>query len=151
MRECLERRRGEDIRIRCVEVWAVLHTSARDKGEGGTGQAKGGGGAAECEEQGEGRRGEGMCVELVLGRLAGGDCIDVCDCELLTEMGRAPQYGQTPLLWAVGQGKTKVVRELLAKGADIEAKSNVREGGGCMIGAAPRPTVCAPLPVRGLT
>jgi hypothetical protein len=92
-----------------------------------------------------------MCVLLVLGRLAGGDCIDVCDCELLTEMGRAPQYGQTPLLWAVGQGKTKVVRELLAKGADIEAKSNVREGGGCMIGAAPRPTVCAPLPVRGLT
>ena len=44
-------------------------------------------------------------------------------------MGRAPQYGQTPLIWAAEKGILEVVRELIAKGADIEAKSEVREGG----------------------
>ena len=109
-----------------------------------TGQAKGGEGAAECEEQGDGRgqEGQGMCVGLVLGRLAGGDCIDVCDCELLTEMGRAPQNGSTPLICAAFTGQSQVVQELLAKGADIEAKDKVRGGAGCMIGAALRVCAC---------
>ena len=43
MRECLERWRGEDIGIRYVEVWAVLHTSARDKGETESRSEQGGG------------------------------------------------------------------------------------------------------------
>ena len=135
MRECLERRRGENIRIRYVEVWGVLHTSARDKEERETGQAKGEGGGSRVRGAGRGQERQGMCVLLVLGRLAGGDCIDVCDCELLTEMGRALQNGWTPLLWAAEWGRSEVVQELLAKGADIEAKNKVREGGGCVIGA----------------
>ena len=48
---------------------------------------------------------------------------------MLTEMGRAPQDGQTPLNLAAGKGKWEVVRELIAKGADIEVKDQVREGG----------------------
>ena len=44
-------------------------------------------------------------------------------------MGRAPQDGQTPLMRAAAGGRLEVVRELLAKGADIEAKSKVREEG----------------------
>jgi hypothetical protein len=107
------------------------------EGRGGErdGASKEGGGGSRRRGAGRGQEGQGMCVGLVLGRLARGDCIDVCECELLTEMGRAPQYGNTPLILAAWNGRLEVVQELLAKGADIEAKNKVRGGGGSMIGA----------------
>ena len=57
-------------------------------------------------------------------------------------MGRAPQYGNTPLMRAAAVNQLGAVQELLAKGADIEVKDQVREGGGCMIGAVLCVSMC---------
>ena len=43
---------------------------------------------------------------------------------------RAPQDGWTPLIMAARYDKIKVVRELLAFGADVEAKDKVIGGNG---------------------
>ena len=45
---------------------------------------------------------------------------------------RAPQNGWTPLMWAAMKGKLEVARELISKGADIEAKNKVRGAEGAI-------------------
>ena len=45
---------------------------------------------------------------------------------------RAPQDGWTPLMWAAHQGNLEVARELISKGADIEAKDKVRGAEGAI-------------------
>ena len=52
-----------------------------------------------------------------------------CVCVSCADGCRAPQYGNTPLIRAALNGRLGAVQELLAKGADIEAKNEVREGG----------------------
>ena len=55
-------------------------------------------------------------------------CMCVCALmEALTAMfSSAPQDGLTPLHIASVEGHAEVVAALLAKGADVEAKTNVR-------------------------
>ena len=45
---------------------------------------------------------------------------------------RAPQYGRTPLMLAALEGQLEVARELISKGADIEAKNKVRGAEGAI-------------------
>ena len=45
---------------------------------------------------------------------------------------RAPQDGWTPLMYAAHFGKLEVARELISKGADIEARDKVREAEGAI-------------------
>ncbi len=59
---------------------------------------------------------ECMCVCEFAGRF--------CAAEL-TAMLAAPQDGETPLCYASSNGRSEVVRALLAKGADVEAKNKV--------------------------
>ena len=51
----------------------------------------------------------------------------------LTTISHAPQYGQTPLTLACEEGHLEVVRALLAKGADVEAKPNVSIARACAL------------------
>ena len=39
------------------------------------------------------------------------------------------QYGITPLIWASLKGHLEVVKTLVASGADVNAKTNVSDGG----------------------
>ena len=45
---------------------------------------------------------------------------------------RAPQEGETPLMLAAREGDLEVARELISKGADIEARDKVREAEGAI-------------------
>ena len=45
---------------------------------------------------------------------------------------RAPQVGWTLLMWAAHRGNLEVARELISKGADIEAKNEVRGAEGAI-------------------
>jgi hypothetical protein len=45
----------------------------------------------------------------------------------------APQCGVTPLILASEHGHTEAVRELLAKGADVEAKTEVSTACACAL------------------
>ena len=56
----------------------------------------------------------------------------VCVCVSCADGCRAPQYGKTPLMLAAEEGQLEVARELISKGADIEAKSEVREAEGAI-------------------
>ena len=52
----------------------------------------------------------------------------------LSERCRAPQNGYTPLYYAAIGGHSAVVEQLLAAGAAVDAKHEVREGVGVRIG-----------------
>ena len=51
----------------------------------------------------------------------------------MTTISHAPQYGETPLTLACEEGHLEVVRALLAKGADVEAKPNVSIARACAL------------------
>jgi hypothetical protein len=107
-----------------VVVWAVecvCMTWGRS-GEGGDRRLEGrnrGGGPR--DERGGGRGGWAWHFLVEGGRvmLVCVSCADGC---------RAPQDGRTPLMCAARGGKLEVARELISKGADIEAKDRVRRG-----------------------
>ena len=52
----------------------------------------------------------------------------VCVCVSCADGCRAPQYGKTPLMLAAEEGQLEVARELISKGADIEAKDDKVRG-----------------------
>ena len=48
----------------------------------------------------------------------------------MPDLCRVPQDGETPLHLAAHRGRVAVVEQLLAAGADVEAKDTVRGQGG---------------------
>ena len=79
-------------------------------------------------------QGEVLWRVMVCGQEKGGFLVL---CRVLTGC-RAPQNGKTPLMWAICNGFLQVVHELLACGADVEAKDEVRGGLPWLIGCVCR-------------
>ena len=50
-----------------------------------------------------------------------------CSTRGATVDAREPWHGQTALMWAAAQGHPAMIRELVARGADVNARSNVEE------------------------